>query len=81
MKTITGQVTGGTSETAVRQSPERTEIGRVEIHADGNMALVAPGQRGDAEAPSSKQVEIVIQEESLADDEMHDAPDSITAFD
>ncbi|KAJ1213045.1 hypothetical protein NDU88_000684 [Pleurodeles waltl] len=70
MKVSYGRGTRSTSETAVRQSPERTEIGIVEIQADGTMALAASGQRGAAEAPSSMQEEVAIQEKSGADEGM-----------
>ncbi|KAJ1209201.1 hypothetical protein NDU88_004579, partial [Pleurodeles waltl] len=69
-KASTGQDTGGTSETTIRQSPERTEIGRVEIQADGTTALATPGQQGDVEAPSSIREQKAIHEESGADDDI-----------
>ncbi|KAJ1105830.1 hypothetical protein NDU88_003234 [Pleurodeles waltl] len=63
MSVSNGRGTEGTSETAVRQSPERIENGRVEIQADGNKALPSLGQCGDAKAPSLMREKMAIQEE------------------
>ncbi|KAJ1136430.1 hypothetical protein NDU88_002847 [Pleurodeles waltl] len=61
---------GDIPETITQQAPVGIEDGRVEIQADGTMALAALDQSYAVNAPTSMSEEMTIQKENEADENL-----------